>query len=101
MKYIFSSLAAVEYILATKALPGRTTFVACWRVSTSDRICLFLAFFLGSHVFNNSWILASLSDGSLISMWLMSKIIPRKDRDVEGPSSLLVAKGTPNLSPVC
>ena len=96
MKYILSSLAAVEYILETKALPGLTTLVACWRVPTSDKICFFLAFFLRSHVFINSWILASLYYGSLISMRFVSKIIPRKDSDVEGPSSLSVARGTPS-----
>ena len=62
----------------------------------SDIIYLLLAFFLGSHVFNNSWILASLSGGNLISMRLVSKIMPKKDSDVEGPSSLSVAIGTPN-----
>ena len=96
MKYISTSLAAVKYILEPKALPGHTTFVACWKVPTSDRICLLFAFLLGSHVFNNFWILASLSDSNLISMQLVSKIIAKKDRDVEGPSSLSVAMGTPH-----
>ena len=89
-------MAAVKYVLETKDLPGYTTFVACWRVPTSNRICLLLAFFLGSQVFNNSWILASLSGSNLISMQLVAKIIPNKDRDVEEPSSLSVAMGTPN-----
>ena len=96
MKYISTSLAAVEYILEQKALPGHTTFVAYWKVLTSDRICLLLAFLLGSHVFNNSWILASLSDGNLIFMQLVSKKILKKDRDAKGLSSLSVAMGTPN-----
>ena len=37
----------------------------------------------------------SLFGGSLISMRLVSKMMPRKDRDVEGLSNLSVAKGTP------
>ena len=86
MKYILSSLAAVEYILETKALPGCTTLVACWRVPTSDRICLFLAFFLGSHIFNNSWILASLSDGIALSpCGLCPKLYPGRLAMLKGP----------------
>ena len=59
-------------------------------------ISLFFAFFLGSHILNNSCILASLSAGNLISIWLVSKTIPRKDRDADGPSGLSVARGTPH-----
>jgi len=85
IKYILQSLAAVAYILATKACPV-TTFDACCRVPTKDRLYCFVAFLLGSQVFNNC-IYASLSAGSLISMWRASRIIPRKGNDVEGPSS--------------
>ena len=97
-KCILHSLAAVKYSLATKALPGQTTFVAWSRVPTSDRICLFLAFHLGSHVVKSCLILASLSAGSRISMCLVSNIIPRKDNDVERPSKFSDASGTPNLA---
>jgi len=37
----------------------------------------------------------SLSGGSLISIRFVSSMIPRNDSDVEGPSSLSDAKGTP------
>ena len=70
-------------------------FVACWRVPTSDKICLFLAFFLRSHVVNSCCILVSLSFGSIISILSVSNMIPRNDKDVEGPSSLSGAKGIP------
>lgn len=39
-------LNAVEWTCNTKALPGLTIFVACWRVHTSDNISLFEAFSL-------------------------------------------------------
>ena len=87
MKYISTSLVAVEYIVEQKALPGHTTFVAYWKVPTSDRICLLLAFLLRSHVFNNSWILASLSDGNLISMQLVSRKSLRRIEMLKGPSA--------------
>jgi len=93
MTLSFAVLTAVAYILATKALPGHSTFEACCRVSTSDKICRFVAFFLRSHVFNNCCIQARLSDGSLISMRWESRIIPRNDSDVEGPGS----KGYPQF----
>ena len=80
----------------TRDLLACITFMVCWRVSTSDRICLLLAFILGSHVFNNSGIIASLYGGNLIFMQLVSKILLKKDRDVDGASSLSVAMGTPN-----
>ena len=54
---------------------------------------VFLAFFLGSHVVKSCLILASLSAGSLISMCLVSSIIPRKHNNVEGPSNLSAASG--------
>ena len=41
-------------------------------------------------------LLASLSGGNLIFMQLVSKILLKKDRDVDGASSLSVAMGTPN-----
>ena len=87
MKHISSSFAAIEYILETKTLPGCTTFVECWRVPTSNRICLLLDFFLGSHVFNKSWILASLFDGNLISMWYIVRVqmIPKMIEMLKGP----------------
>ena len=40
-----------------------------------------------------SCILESLSDGSLISMQCVSSMIPKKDKDVDGPCSLSVARG--------
>ena len=96
IKCILRNLAAVEYILATKALPGRITFVAWWRVPTSDNICLFVAFFLGSHVVKSWLILVTLSVGSLISMHLVSNIIPKKDNDVVGPFNFSAASGIPS-----
>ena len=85
MKCTFGSLAAVEYILATKALPWQTTFVTWWRVLTGDRICCVVAFLLGNHVLKSYLILASLSTDSLISMYSVSNIIPRKDNEFDGP----------------
>ena len=96
IKCILRSLAAEEYILDTKALPGQIIFVAWWRVPTSDNICLFVAFFLGSHVVKSWFILVTLSVGSLISMYLVSNIIPKKDNDVVRPSNFSVASGTPS-----
>lgn len=98
IKCILRSLDADVYIRDTKALPGLTTFVACWRVPTSDSMSLFEAFFFGSQVWSNACILVSLSDGSLISIWSVSSIIPRNDSDVEGPSNLSDANGTPKSS---
>ena len=80
-------MEAVAYICATKALPDLTIFVACCRVPTSDRVSLFVAYFLGNHVRSNASILVSLSDGSPISIRSVSWQIPRNDSDVEGPSS--------------
>ena len=42
-----------------------------------------------------SRILESLSDGSLISMQYVSSMIPKKDKDIDGPCSLSVVRGTP------
>jgi len=95
LKCILRSLAVVEYILASNVLPERTTFVACWGVPTNVNICLFLAFFLGNQVVINCWILVSLLSGSLISMRSVSNMIPKKDKEVGGPSNLSNAKGTP------
>ena len=96
MKCIFGSLAAIEYIAVTKALPGRTTFVVWWRVPTSDRICCFVVFF-GHHVVKSCLILASLSTGSLVSMRSVSNIIPRKDNEIQRTSNFSAVRGTPNL----
>ena len=95
IKCSFLSFAAVKYICETKVLPGLTTFVACCSVPTSDSNSLFVAFFLGSQAFIISHVLESLSAGNLISMRQVSSMIPRKDKEVAGPSSLSVAKGTP------
>ena len=59
----------------------------------SNKICVF---FLGSHVVNNCWIQASLSLDSLISMFSVSNVIHKNDKDVEGPSSSSDAMGMPN-----
>ena len=61
---------------------------------TSDRICCFVAFFLGSHVVKSCLILASLSSGSLISICSVSNIIPRKDNEAYGPSNFSAARCT-------
>ena len=84
---------AVKYISDIKVLPGLTTFVACCNVPTSDSKSLFVAFFLGIQAFIIPCVLVSLSAGNLIPMRQVSSVIPRKE--VTGPSSLSVAKGTP------
>jgi len=48
--YHCRNAAAVACILTTKARPVLTTFDACWRVPTEDRIFCFVAFPLGSKV---------------------------------------------------
>ena len=93
MKCSFLSFAAVKYIHETKVFPGLTTFVACCNVPASDNNSRFVAFFLGSQAFIISRVLESLSVGSLISMRLVSSMIPRKDKEVAGPSSLSVVNG--------
>ena len=96
MKCIFGSLAAIEYIAVTKALPGRTTFVVWWRVPTSNRICCFVAF-LCSHVVKSCLILATLSTGGLSSMHSVSNIIIRKYNEIQRTSNFSAVRGTPNL----
>ena len=98
MKCIFGSLAAVEYILATKALPGQTTFVTWWRVSTTDRNCCFVAFLLGSHVLKSYLILASLSTESLIYRYSVSNIILTNDNNIDGLSNFSAVRGTSNFA---
>ena len=44
--YQIFTLVAVLYIFATDVLPVHTTLEACWKSSTSDSICVFVAFFL-------------------------------------------------------
>ena len=95
MKCSFLSFAAVKYIRVTKVFPGLTTFVACCNVPTFDNNSHFVAFFLGSQAFIISHVLESLSVGNLISIRLVSSMIPRKDKEVAGPFSLSVANETP------
>jgi len=87
IKCILHNLAAVEYILATKPLPGWITFVAWWRVTISVSLWPF------------SWLamwskLVTLSVDSLISMRFESNIIPKRDNNVVGPSNFSAASGT-------
>ena len=75
---------------------SETTFVACCRSPTRDRICLFVAFFFCSHLTISLHILTSFSSGSRISILCMSNVIPRNVRQVVGPSTFSKARGTPN-----
>ena len=89
------SFMTVKYICEMKVLLRLTTLVVCCSVPTSDNISLLAAFIFVNQAFIISYVLESLSAGNLISIQQVSSMIQRKDKDVVGPSNLLVAKGTP------
>ena len=64
-KWSSFSLAAALYILPTTVLPHLTTFVACWRKPTSDKISLFMAFLFCDQASTWTLILVGFSSGSL------------------------------------
>ena len=84
------------YIRDTKVLPLLTIFVACCNRSTNDKISHFVALLLWSQVVNRWRILTSLSSGRWASILTVSRVIPRNENDVVGPSTFSIASGTPS-----
>ena len=84
-----------------KFYPLLTTFVACWRRPTKDKISLLVAFFLWSQVDSSCWIQCNLSPDKRISMRCVSKTIPRKVKEVVGPSAFSNARGMPRSVHIC
>ena len=76
-------------------------FVACCNNLTRERISRFVAVFFPSHLVREALILSILSSGSLISMLTVSSMIPRKVREVDGPSIFFGASRTPKLVHNC
>ena len=89
------SFAASPYILDTKLLPGFTTFVACCNKPTRDSISLFVALCLCSQLDSRLQILWSFSPGRQASILLVSRVMPRKVRQSDGPSTFSRASGIP------
>ena len=81
-----------------QAQPHFTTLVACCKRPTTERISPFMAFFLGSQFSISLWMRRSFSFGKWISIQLVSKVIPKKVKLVEGSSTFSRAKGSPSLS---
>ena len=92
--------AANLYILDTKVLAGVTTFVACCSKPTKDKIYHFVAFLRDSRAATWLLIRESLSSGRQASISLVSKVIPRKVRHWEGPSTFSKARDIPNIEQV-
>ena len=89
--------AASLYILATNVCPGFTTFVACCNNPTWDSISLFVALFLLSQVAKSLRIHCNLSFGRRVSILLVSKVMPKKVRQCDGPSTFSRASGIPSV----
>ena len=85
-----------EISLPMNNLPGLTTLQAWLRCPRSDSSFSLEHTFLNCHSDRSSLSLLSFSCGSLSSMAIVSISIPRKTRQVEGPTHLWVASGTPN-----
>ena len=95
------SLAAVAYILLRNVLPGWTILVACCSTPISERISRLVAFFLNIQLLTNSLVLCSLSAGRRASIRIVSRVILRNFKDVDGPSTFSSAKGMPSHSHTC
>ena len=93
--------AAYPYIQPTKVLPHLTTFDVCCSKPTKEKTSLFLAFFFPNQFDKASLILYNLSVKSLISMRMVSGVIPRKQIVFKGPSTFSSAKGIPKYSHGC
>jgi len=94
-KFSSLKLAAVAYIRATKALPHLPTFVVCCRDPTREGISRFFAPVWSTHSATSFCDLTSFSCGNLASIVMVSKMIPKKGRAVDGPSTFSKASGTP------
>ena len=82
-------------ILLGKHLPNRTTKAAWWSTPIRDSRSRFRQTFLSPHLHTKCWRLDSLSAGRRAVRLTESNSMPRKTRDVVGPSALLGAMGTP------
>ena len=78
------------------ARPGLTTRHACWKVPINDSSSRRRHDLLDDHWARRSLSHDSLSAGRYMSPAWVSSSMPRKVRQCEGPSSLSVARGTPN-----
>ena len=98
----------MAYIQERKALPQRTTLAACCSELTVERISRFFAFLRVIHQAISSLNLPSLASGSLASILIVSSVMPKKGKVVDGPSTFSKARGTPkylhiwvNISKLC
>ena len=85
-----------EISLPMNDLPGLTTLQAWLRRPRSDSSFYLEHTFLNCHSDRSSLRLLCFSCGSLSSMAIVSISIPRKTRQVEGPTHLCDANETPN-----
>ena len=88
-------MAASQFILATNVHPGFTTLVAHCNKPTRDSISFFVVFFFLSQVASRLQILCSLSASKHAMISLVSKVMPRKVRILEWPSTFSRASGKP------
>ena len=84
----------------TKLRPECTTFTACCRSPTRDSKSRRLAAFRPSHCWTTALTLCSFSFGSRSSIFWVSTSMPRKVMQVDGPSLLSEAMGTPSWAQV-
>ena len=68
--------------------------MAWWRDPTSESICLFVAYILPCQLVSSSCMRVSLSGSKCVSILLESTVIPKKGREIAGPSTFSNAKGT-------
>ena len=83
-------------ICLRKDQPGWMSLHACWRVPMRDSSSLLVHVLLLAHRARSAWVRSSLSCSRRRMLASVSSSMPRNVRHVVGPSSLSIARGTPN-----